>query len=749
MDEETKQVHITEEESPEEYRLEDILDEYADKAPEQSPGSESLTDRSRRLVLKSMEGGLDPSSIDALGGLFDSAMADEPMPEPEAPAAEPEEESPQPEELQQEAPEPIPEEPEADQTAPAEAESTVLVVEDSADGAEYADADAALEPPETEEESDAPAGRKTTRERFLSPLVALAALLTLRRNQREKAARRQAAEERAREQAPEMSPAKAVRFYGAQMPSLKLRGRLAVILCAIMLYLSFAWYSPALPLTGALKDNIRTVSLLLMILELTVMIVGLDVFTGAVLSIRRRRMGAETLAAASCVLSLLDAVVTAATRMDTYGIPFCAVSAISLTFAVWGAYYGCRGRRTSFRVLTASKSLYTVTGETGLTSKSVALLKSRQSVKGFVRRSEETDFGEQVYNALTPFLMAAALVLGLLASVAHHQPKAAVHCVSILLAASASFSGAICFALPFAAAARKLYQSGAAIAGWSGVRDIGKSRQVVITDADVFPKGTVEISSIRILEGSFSHKVISATASVIAASGNGLAAPFAELVRRNGYAINRVENFEPHDGEGMSAIVNGESVLVGSTGFMNLMGIRLPQKLTTRNSVYTAINGVLVGIFVINYKPVSSVQDALALLLHSNMEPIFATRDFNLTPRMIRQKFRLPTDSFKFPSYTERFRISGAEPERDSRVAAVIAREGMGPLVDAAERGRRAYNGVRAAAIFSAVGSVLGLLILFMLCWAGAFDSATASNVITFMLLWLIPLAVIVVALRR
>ena len=40
-----------------------------------------------------------------------------------------------------------------------------------------------------------------------------------------------------------------------------------------------------------------------------------------------------------------------------------------------------------------------------------------------------------------------------------------------------------------------------------------------------------------------------------------------ELVRRNGYIISRVENFEAHDGEGMSAVVNGESVYVGSTGF--------------------------------------------------------------------------------------------------------------------------------------------------------------------------------------
>ena len=173
------------------------------------------------------------------------------------------------------------------------------------------------------------------------------------------------------------------------------------------------------------------------------------------------------------------------------------------------------------------------------------------------------------------------------------------------------------------------------------------------------------------------------------------------------------------------------------------------EKLSTRSSVYTAINGALVGIFTVEYKPVSSVQDALVLLLHSKLEPIFAIRDFNITPMMIKTKFKMPTDSFRFPAYAERYRISGAEPDSASRVAAVLAREGMGPLVDAAERGRRTYTGARAAAIVSAVGSVFGVLLLFLLCWLGAFESASASNVLIFMLLWLLPLILVVFGLER
>ncbi len=652
------------------------------------------------------------------------------------------------------APEPAAEAPDAAEDATRRVRVIDLHDMEDGAGAQYAASDAAETMPEGVEEPEDDAARgsqeRARKGRGMSPLVALLALIAVRRGARAGGdTRRPTIEQEDDAELPEMDPEKAVRLYNSQMNSLRFRGRIAAVLSLIMFYLSFAYYSPALPLTGALNGSVRVLSLLLLILEIAVVMTGLDIFTGGLLGIPRRRMGAETLVAVSCTLSMLDAAVLAVMNRSTYGLPFCAVSAMALTFAIWGAFYACNGHRGSFRVLSSSKSLYTVTGERGLAPDEVALLKSRQSVKGFINRSEEADLGDYVYSALTPFLLLAALVLGLLCSLCHGQAPAVLHCISVLLAASATFSCTICFSVPFSAAAAKLSQSGAAIAGWSGLQDIGGSRRVVITDEDVFPRGTVEISRVRVLEGAFTEKVISCTGSVIAASGSGLAAPFADLIRRNGYTVSRVEDFQPHDGGGMTAMVGGESVYVGNSGFMNLMGIRLPQKLNTKNSVYTAINGALVGIFIINYKTLSSVQDALVLLLHSKLEPVFAIRDFNITPAMIKASFKMPTDSFKFPAYTERYRISGAVPDASNRVAAVIVRDGMGPLVDVADRGRRAYPSVCISTLISAAGSVFALILLFLLCWAGAFDSATVSNVIIFMLLWLLPIVIAVIGLER
>ena len=613
---------------------------------------------------------------------------------------------------------------------------------------------AAAESPETdasEEESEPAAKRRdgrSAKERFLSPVIALLALIALRRAQRTaKEDANESSAERQAEDLPEPRPEKAVRACAAQLGPLRLRGRIAIAMSAIMVYLTYA-ASSALPLTGALKTSPRVFCLMLMILELTVMMSGLNVFTDGLVKLFQRKPDAQSLIACSCVFTLLDAAVLAVRSDGAFGLPLCAASAVGLTVAVWGEYWRVSALRRGFRVLTSSRNLYTVSGERGIT-KEAALLKSRRSTGGFIRRSLEPDFSAGIFRLLTPMLLAASVVLGALAALVRHAPGAIIHNAAMLLAASSAFSATLCFSLPFAFAARRFSQSGAAVAGWPGIRDIGRSRNVVITDADLFPKGTLELGDIRILEGAFVDRVISSTASVIAASGSGLALPFAELIRRNGYTISRVENFEPHDGGGMTAVVDGETVAVGNTGFMNLIGVRVPQKLSTHNAVCTAINGALVGIFMVNYRATGGVQEALVTLLHSNLEPIFALRDFNITPQLLKKKFRLPADNFKFPSYSERFRISGAEPDKTSRVAAAIAREGMEPLVDAAERGRRLYSAIRIGTLIAAGGCVFGLLMMFLMSWTKAFDVATTSNVITFMLLWLIPSVVITWGVNR
>ena len=81
---------------------------------------------------------------------------------------------------------------------------------------------------------------------------------------------------------------------------------------------------------------------------------------------------------------------------------------------------------------------------------------------------------------------------------------------------------------------------GSALAGWPGARDVGRSRQLVLTDTDIFPEDAVEITGVRFMDKSRAAQVLGITGSMLDAAGTGLAAPFAELMRRKNAAMRRI-----------------------------------------------------------------------------------------------------------------------------------------------------------------------------------------------------------------
>ena len=576
-------------------------------------------------------------------------------------------------------------------------------------------------------------------DRFLKPLVRMAAARVARRQMQKAEAASWPDPVDVRE-TEEVSAKQANRFYVRQLRPLRFRLRVCQFMCIVL-----AWISLGLPMAGSLGASLSVQAGVSMILLLTVMMATLDILAAGVRQLFELRPGSEALAFLAALMSCVDAAMV----MVGYGeqLPFCAVGAFALTAALWGEKLECTARARTMRIAALSKTPSVITARQ--TDRGTPYLcRTPRDAAGVVRRSEQPDFCQSVYAGAAPVLLAAAFLLAVLSSL-KGQAAHFLHTLSALLSVSVSFTAFLSFPMPYSMTSRKLQAAGAAIAGYPGAADMGRARRVVISDLDLFPPGTMKLSGINILEGALVDRVISFTASLLAASGSGVTGVFMELVNRRGYELVQPQDFRCHEGGGLSAQVDGVQILVGSAGFMNLMGIRLPQGMTVKNSVCTAISGELVGVFNLEYIPVTSVQDALVTLLQGRTRPIFAIRDFNITPLMIRQLFRVPTDNFNFPTFRERYRIASAAARSDVPPAAVVARSGMGPLVDAAESGRKLFGACRVSTVISLAGSVIGMVIMFLLFRAGSFDTATAGNVLSYMVLWTLPVVIFSVGQSR
>lgn len=643
-----------------------------------------------------------------------------------------------PEGLYPDAPEPVDE--------PNEPTLIFRAVSDDTEAGSFADGDdaryASPEAGDTDSDFAAESAHRSFRETVVNPVVSALTVVAFRIRQHRTEVRASAAAEE--DLGPEPDAETASKYYGGQIRSLRFRCRAAMIVSLVLAYISFGF-----PVFGLLDSSPAAAALVCLILQLTVMMIGLDVVTSGVMSLVRRQPGLEALVVINCVFSMLDAVVIAIRGASDAGLPFCAVSAFAVACCIWSALLTCRGYKMTFRALAVAKDPYAVSADGDVAKDGITILKSKRDTEGFIHRSEESGPAEAVYSVIAPYLIAISLVLGLLATVLSKSYADIAHILAAVTAPCAPFAAIIAFALPYRTVARRLCRNGSAIAGWSGVSDIGKSKHLIVTDKDIFPPRNISIESIRILEGAFPDKVISYAGSVIVASGNCLASVFSELMRKNNCALMPVEEFTCNESGGLIALVNGEEVLVGNSGFMSLKGIHLPQKLNSKNAVFVSINGVFVAIFTIQYVAVTSVQNALFSLLHSSLEPIFAVRDFNITPLMLRQKFKMSTDGFDFPAYSKRYAMSAAEPGEYTQIAGIVSRDGLGPFVSISSLGKRLYTAVQICVVLALLWAVIGTVMMFVLCAMGAFDSATVGNLLVYLLLSLVPVILLNFGLRR
>lgn len=589
-----------------------------------------------------------------------------------------------------------------------------------------ADADYTVIEPEPPKKEKARKEPKSFRESVAVPVISALAFIAMKIKQSQVTLGETSYE--SEDLGEEMQPDKAARFYDKHIAGLRLRTRIAFVLCVLMAYISYG-----LPVPGALADA-GVKSAVCLIMMISVMFCGLDIITTGIMSIVRFKLHASALIVVSCLLCMIDAFLSAASVSEKV-VPFCVIPALTIAFTLLGSVMNARSNKIILNTAAASKHPYVVTAESELSGGDITLVKGRKPIDGIVRRTEEDGPDESVFGVLTPYFVVAALVLSIIAAVISKSFSSFAHILSGIFVCAAPIAMLLTFPLPFFISIKSLIRSGSTIAGWSGLYDIGKAKHLIVTDGDLFPKGCVKISRTRVFAGMEPERIISFAGSIISASGSAMVHPFAELMRKAGGGLMPVEAFSVHESGGLTAMIDGEDVYCGNAAFMRLMGVILPEKYVLNNGVYIAVAGVICGVFEMEYITSDAVKSALEELVGSDRHAIFAVRDFNITPSMLSVKFDMPTDGFDFPPYSERYAISGAEPSEASKPAALISREGLSALVSLADHGKMLFSRIRLSVMLSVVSAVIGMLVMFILSLSALPSVVTA---LSYLLAWLL-----------
>ncbi|MCF0123305.1 MAG: hypothetical protein HUJ67_04240 [Ruminiclostridium sp.] len=530
--------------------------------------------------------------------------------------------------------------------------------------------------------------------------------------------------------------------YGQGLPALKNRCIISGVVTAFLLALSVleSGFGLLAPLTAVFPDVLYLP--LGLALFVVVVVLSSAVLKNGLVQLTNKTPNGDTLALLAVIFTLIDGCTLLAIGLRPSTLPFFAPCGLVLTFHLLGMYLTQSGRHLACHTAASIPEPYVVTQDPNILGNQPAFRKWLSVPKGFGSQVRTLSHSEFRFQRLTPVLTGACIVLSLITTVAHHQPQLVFWSLSALFTAASTLGASMVFSLPFKLLSKKLAKLGAALAGWPGAIASKGCKAVAMGDLDIFPPGAVTLMTARPFGSWSMDKVASYTASAIRASSSGLTFLFDRILRAEHGAYLMAEKLILQEG-GIVAQLQGQEVLVGNGDFILRQNLSLPQGVRSKDAVFCAIGGEVIGMFVLRYTMHISILPALQALFAHKLHPLMITRDFNLTPQRLRLSGRLPTDQITFPNLARRVALSTPDQFHSDDMVAVLCKEGLPPLSEALIGAKRIHRSGKLAGWFVNVSAFVGVLLTAVLSSAGALSSMCAWNLSLFLLLWFLPVLLI------
>jgi len=483
--------------------------------------------------------------------------------------------------------------------------------------------------------------------------------------------------------------------------------------------------------TPFFSDNADNAALCVLVAQALASILCWPVYRAALEGFRERAWTIYATALLTTLVTLLDEMTLLLLPERTSAPPLGGIAAALSLFAQWGLVGYHRGMSETFR-----------TAAMGEPSRLVdcceqGIAKGAGSLRGFYTRASMEDTASQWQRLLLPVLAVSSAVFAVLSSMGQERGQDLLWCWSVVLCASSSLVFPMAFCVPFGRLAFRLARSGAAVAGHYGASALSASRRLVATDGDLFPPGSASLGGVK-LYGEEQNRALSYAATLAVQGGGLLGRVFEDVCRSSRISYQGLEHFHIHDDSGMSGMIHGETVLVGTPAFMRHKAVRLPASMPSKTAVCLAVDGTLTAVFSIKYTAAPAAEAAVRAMRRNGLHLTLAVRDGNITPKLLKAKFGTDCNADR-PELGERLALS--DPEREvGGPNGLLYREGLPPFVSLAAGSRRLCQTVLVGNLISIFSSIAGALLGFYLTFTNSYAVLTPTLLLTYLLLWAAPM---------
>ena len=276
----------------------------------------------------------------------------------------------------------------------------------------------------------------------------------------------------------------------------------------------------------------------------------------------------------------------------------------------------------------------------------VAVPKKTDFIGGFLGYSYREDVSDSISRILSVIVAVGGLVLGIISLVLVRDVQKAATTFAAVTAICAPISGMLCVNLPLMRSAKKLVSRGSMISGLPACNEVYDTNTILVKSADLFPKGSIQLSAIKTFAAGKIDDVILDAASVVIRAESDLSEVFLSVIGGRKDLLRTVDSIVYEESMGLSAWVDSKRVLIGNRELIRHHGIDVPSKdyedrylSSGMDMVYLAESGELVAVFLIQYKPGKQIKKSMKALKDLGIGVVVASTDPNINAEKIARIF--------------------------------------------------------------------------------------------------------------
>ena len=337
-------------------------------------------------------------------------------------------------------------------------------------------------------------------------------------------------------------------------------------------------------------------------------------------------------------------------------------------------------------------------------------------------------------------LFALLASVGLAVYIGMHQGlEIAMQVLAAGLLAAVPATSLIIISRPTAILAQRLNRLGAVLCGWKGVKEADMHAVYPLDHKDLFPGDCAKMNGVKFYGTVDPGRVVSYATALIAHDGHGMMTAFAHLPRSRHIHQHQVADFLAYPG-GITGLVDGWNVMVGTQEFLTEMGISVPQDAQIPYAVYAAVDGQFSAVFALQYSRSKSTAAGLRTLCgYRRVKPVLTACDFILTDQFIRNKLSVNVRRMVFPERQVRQHLAATPIPEDAPVVALVAKTGLAPKAYAVTGARALRATMNIGSAVHIVAGVIGLAAVVAMALNGALDVLSATNLLGYSLVWTVP----------